>query len=175
MTLFINKNSDVLLNKVNELVEDFSTKMKNYKSVDTKIDNRNELSNNLVLSTFLTGMATIPTGMLLGKLYLQNIGAGGALGAILPVGLAVGAGMLSYLNHRAKENLENDKNLEKTMQSKHNEKHGNDFLKKLEDLDIGDTFNKIKTIVDDSIKNPPAHQSNVLKEVKKTLKNDNLR
>lgn len=175
MSLFKNKISDNLVDKLNEIVEDFSTQMKNYKSIDTKMGNRDELSNNLIMTTFLTGMATIPTGMMLGKLYLENIAAGGALGAILPVGLAAGAGVLSYLNYKAKENLENDNIIEKTMKSKHNEKHGNDFLKKLEDLDIGDTFNKIKTIIEDSVKNPPSHQSNVLKEVKKTLKNDSLK
>jgi len=172
MTLFTNKTADDISKKLNDLVDDFSTKMKTYKSIDAKIDNREELSNNLLMTTFLTGMATIPTGMMLGKLYLENIGAGGALGAILPVGLAAGAGLLTYLNYKSKESLENDKNIENTLKSKHNEKHGNAFLKKLEDLDIGDTFDKIKSIVDESIKHPPAHQSNVLKEVKKTLKND---
>jgi hypothetical protein len=194
MTLFINHTADKMSEqlqrlvdnfeikelkkidstKLNALVDEFDQNMKSYESTKNKADKREYLPNQLMIAAGIIATAAVPTGMMVGAAFLENIVAGGAIGAIVPVGMGLGAGLISYLNNRTKNNLTNDEDFDKKIQSKHNEKHGNDFLQKLEALDIGDALKDIKEIVERNIKNPQYHQENVAKEIKTSLKKNNL-
>lgn len=169
-----NKKENNLSAKINESFDVFSKNMLSYESPIDKANRNESLPKQLMLAAGIIATSSIPTGMLVGAAVMQNMLAGGAVAAIIPAGMVLGAGLISYLNNKANREFKIDRDFDKPLQAKHNEKHGNDFLKKLDDLNIGDAFKEIKAIVDNSIKNPSQHQENVIKEINKTIKKNNL-
>jgi len=140
MKLFDKKIADDLSYKVQGLVDDFSETLSDYEFVSEKIDRRDELADYLYSSAGLTLVATLPVGMLIGASYMGGMGNGGLIGSILPASIGIGAGLISYLNHRTNKDLVSNPDLDKPMQSLYNEKHGQEFLKKLGELDVGEAF-----------------------------------
>lgn len=173
MTLFVNKTADSLSTKLNKLVDNFSKKMTSYESPSDKAIRNESLPNALMLAGSIIAVVGVPAGAMVGK-YFNEMGAGIGLSAIIPAGMIIGAGLISHLNNKALVEYVHDRDIDLPLKAKHNEKHGNDFLKKLDELNIGESFKEIKSIVDDSVKNPPSHQENVVKDVQKTLKKNNL-
>jgi F0F1-type ATP synthase assembly protein I len=173
MTLFVNKTADDLSTKLNELVDNFSKKLLSYNSPIDLAQKREAIPNALMLAGGLIATVGIPAGMMVGK-YFNEMATGVGLAAIIPAGMMIGAGLITYLNHVANKEYVNNMDVDLPEKAKHNEMHGNDFLKKLEGLNIGDSFKEIKSIVDDSIKNPKEPQENAIIRIKSTIKKNNL-
>lgn len=173
MTLFVNKTADELSTKLNELVDDFSKKLLSYNSPIDLAQKREAIPNALMLAGGIIATVGIPAGMMVGK-YFNEMAAGVGLAAIIPAGMMIGAGLITYLNHVEKKEYMNNMDFDLPAKAKHNEKYGKDFLKKLDDLNIGDSFKEIKSIVDHSIKNPKEPQENVVIKIKNTIKKNNL-
>lgn len=169
MSLFKQSIADELSAEIHGLVDDYTEQLMDYEFISEKIENREELKESLVFSAGLTLIGAIPAGMMLGSAYMSNLVGGGAIGAILPVGLGLGAGLISYLNRKENQELSINSELDKPMQSKHNEKLREDFLKKLSDLNIGDAFNDVKAVVDESVNNPPKFQEHIGMDVRNAL------
>lgn len=169
MALFKTHISEELSAELHSLVDDYTDNLLDYEFISEKIERREELNEDLVLAAKLTLVAAIPTGMMLGSAYMDNITSGGAIGAILPMGLSLGAGLVSYLNRKDNKELSINQELDKPMQSKHNEIAGQEFLDQISGLEIGEAFNDIKAIVDESIKNPPKFQENIGINVRNVL------
>lgn len=169
MALFKRTISEELSAELHSLVDDYTEKLLDYEFISEKIERNEDLTEDLVLAAKLAFASAIPTGMLLGSAYMDNITSGGAIGAILPMGLSLGAGVVSYFNHKNNKELAINQELDKPMQSKHNERLGEEFLDKIGVLDIGQAFNDIKAIVDESIKNPPKFQENIGIDIRNTL------
>lgn len=171
--LFENKQSNELSTKLSTLVDNLSTKLSSYKSPSDKAQSRESLPDALMLAGGLIATVGIPAGMIAGK-YFGNMAVGGALAAIIPAGMMIGAGLVTYLNNKAMVEYVNDRDIDLPAKAKHNEKHGNDFLKKLDDLNIGDAFKDVKAIIEKNVKDPKNHSDNVILDVKKTLKKNDL-
>lgn len=171
--LFQNKLSEEISTKLSSLVENLSTKLSSYKSPSDKAQSRESLPDALMLAGGLIATVGIPAGMMAGK-YFGNMAVGGALSAIIPAGMMIGAGLITYLNNKAMVEYVNDRDIDLPAKAKHNEKHGNDFLKKLDDLNIGDAFKDVKAVIEKSVKDPKNHPDNVILDVKQTLKKNNL-
>jgi hypothetical protein len=171
--LFENKQSNELSTKLNTLIDNFSNKLLSYKSPIDLAQKRESIPNALMLAGGIIATVGIPAGMMVGK-YFNELAAGAGLAAIIPAGMMIGAGLIAYLNHVEKKEYMNNMDVDLPAKAKHNEKYGNDFLKKLDDLNIGDAFKEIKSIVDDSIKNPKEPQENAIIRIKSTIKKNNL-
>lgn len=171
--LFENKQSNELSTKLSTFVENLSIKLSSYKSPSHKAQSRESLPDALMLAGGIIATVGIPAGMIAGK-YFGNMAVGGALAAIIPAGMMIGAGLVTYLNNKAMVEYVNDRDIDLPAKAKHNEKHGNDFLKKLDDLNIGDAFKDVKSIIEKSVKDPKNHPDNVILDVKQTLKKNNL-
>lgn len=169
MALFKKHISEELSAELHSLVDDYTDNLLDYEFIREKIERREDLNEDLVLAAKLSLVAAIPAGMMMGSAYMDNITSGGAIGAILPMGLSLGAGLVSYLNRKDNKELAINQELDKPMQSKHNERFGEEFLDKIVVLDIGQAFNDIKAIVDESIKNPPKFQENIGIDIRNTL------
>jgi hypothetical protein len=169
MALFKRNISEELSAELHGLVDDYTENLLDYEFISEKIERREDLSEGLLFSAGLTLATALPVGMMLGSAYMDNITSGGAIGAILPMGLGLGAGLISYLNHKDNKELTINQELDKPMQSKHNEKAGQEFLQQLSEFDVGEAFNDIKEIVDASVKNPPKFQENIGMEVRNVL------
>lgn len=169
MALFNTHISEELSAELHSLVDDYTDNLLDYEFIREKIERREDLNEDLVLAAKLSLVAAIPAGMMMGSAYMDNITSGGAIGAILPMGLSLGAGLVSYLNRKDNKELAINQELDKPMQSKHNERFGEEFLDKIGVLDIGQAFNDIKAIVDESIKNPPKFQENIGIDIRNTL------
>lgn len=169
MALFKKHISEELSAELHSLVDDYTDNLLDYEFIREKIERREDLNEDLVLAAKLSLVAAIPAGMMMGSAYMDNITSGGAIGAILPMGLSLGAGLVSYLNRKDNKELAINQELDKPMQSKHNERFGEEFLDKIVVLDIGQAFNDIKAIVNESINNPPKFQENIGIDIRNTL------
>jgi len=174
MTLFKISIAEQLSAELHGLVDDYAENLSNYISISEKVEDREEIAEGLLSGAAMSVIAALPVGMWIGSSYLDSMVGGATIGAILPTGLGLGAGLISYLNHRDSHKLYLDSDLDKPMQSQHNAVAGKDFLDKLSELNIGEAFNDVKAVVDESIKNPPKYQEDVGAQVRTALSKHKL-
>jgi len=174
MALFKQSISEELSNELHGLVDDYTENLINYVSIAEKIEDREEVAEELLSGAAASIIAAIPIGMWIGSAYLDSLTGGATIGAIIPAGLGLGSGLISYLNRKDTQQLAISDSLDKSLQSKHNEVVGKDFLEKLSEFNLDDAFKEIKAVVDESIKNPPKFQEDVGNEVREVLKKNKL-
>jgi hypothetical protein len=174
MGLFKNKISAELSAELHGLIDDYSENLIDYIPLRERIEDREELASSLRTASLLTLAISIPTGISLGSAYMDSMISGGFIGSIIPAGLGVGCGLITLLNKYKHKELDNNHELDKPLQASHNNKYAQEFLEKLTDLDIGEAFNDIKKIVDESITNPPKFQENIGIEIRNVLNKNKL-
>lgn len=174
MALFKKSISEELSNKLHGLVDDYAENVIDYISISEKIEDREELAEELVSGATASVIAALPIGMWLGSVYLDSLTGGATIGALVPASLGLGAGLISYFNRRDTQQLAISDELDKSLQSKHNAVFGKEFLEKLSEFNLEDAFNEIKEVVDNSIKNPPKFQENIGNEVRSILNKNKI-
>lgn len=174
MALFKQSISEELSNKLHGLVDDYTENLTDYVSIAEKIEDREEIAEELLSGAAASIIAAIPIGMWIGSAYLDNLTGGATIGALVPASLGLGSGLISYLNRRDTQQLAISDALDKSLQSKHNEVIGKDFLEKLSEFNLDDAFKEIKAVVDESIKNPPKFQENIGNEVRSILNKNKI-
>lgn len=174
MALFKISIAEQLSAELHGLVDDYTENLANYIPISERVEDREELAEGLLSGAALSVVSAIPIGMWIGSSYLDSMISGGTIGAILPTSLGLGAGLISYLNHRDTKNLSLNSELDKPMQSNYNKIVGKEFLEKLSDFNIGDAFDDVKAVVDESIKNPPKFQETIGDDVRKALSKHKL-
>lgn len=174
MTLFKKPISEELSADLHGLIDDYTEKLNDFIPLSEKIEDREELAEGFLSGAAISLVGAIPIGMWVGSSYLESMANGGMIASVIPAGLGIGYGLISLLNKRDSAEILNNQEIDKPLQSVHNHKYGKEFLQQLGDLNIDDSFDDVKAIVENSIKNPPKFQEDIGRDIRDTLRKRNL-
>jgi len=174
MKIFNKPISEELSADLHGLIDDYTENLNNFIPLSEKLEDRQELAESLLGGVAASLIAAVPVGMWIGSSYLESMTNGGIIGSIIPASLSLGYGLISLLNKIDIHQISNNQEIDKPLQTVHNAKYGKDFLQKLGDLNIDDSFEDVKAIVENSIKNPPKFQEDIGIEIRDTLRKRNM-